>query len=71
MAKTTSDTPGTADPVEPATDAAAKADARRDDPDNLRDGVTRFEGTISKINKDGETVLSDHIGPGEKRAGDE
>lgn len=41
-----------------------------DDPDNLRDGITFFEGTIAKVTKDGDVVLSDHIGPGEKRHAD-
>jgi hypothetical protein len=53
------------------TKSALEPDAKHDDPDNLREGIVRYEGTISKINKDGDTVLSDHIGPGEKRTGED
>ncbi len=30
------------------------------------DGVKWFDGTITKIDKDGNTVLSDHLAPGEQ-----
>lgn len=30
------------------------------------DGIQRYEGTISKFDKDGNEVLSDHVGPGER-----
>lgn len=59
-------------PAEPSPEATSNAGATAadEDPDGLRDGITRFEGTISKVNKDGDVVLSDHIGPGERRVSD-
>ncbi len=44
-----------------------------DDPQKPGDEIQHFEGSIAKLDKDGNVVLSDHLAPGEKlqRATDE